>query len=101
MALLASRHFVVGDTVFMYVKTSKPGTRTPEDADTVTLVSLTEDGLPVVPPVVDFTRIDTGSYELALVTDGWGVGVYKVIVRVFKAPNRAKLLSDEFVLSPP
>jgi hypothetical protein len=96
----ADRFYLVGETVHLHVKVSKPGTRTPDDPATVALTTLklgTESMLEGVPTTA-FTRNAQGDYTLTIPTAGFPPGTYSLAVRLANGAEAVVLLTDSFVV---
>lgn len=95
--MATTRAYKIGQTVNLRAKVSKPGTKTPTDPSTVTLVDLTLGGVSVISDT-PFVRQQEGNYLLTIGTDALVPGVYKAIVRVEGGADKVWLGTDEFVL---
>lgn len=92
------RSFLVGETVHLRSRVSRPGTRTPTDPAEVALTSLTLDGVETLQAPVPFTREREGEYVLTLTTEDLVPGTYGVVIRHADGPAKVSLATDRFVL---
>ena len=94
----ADRFYLVGETVHLHVKVSKPGTKTPDDPATVSLSALKLGTTPVPVAVTDFTRNAQGDYGLTIPTAGFTPGTYSLSVTLADGSDRVVILTDTFVV---
>lgn len=96
-----SRAFLVGETVRLQLRVSRPGSGVPANPAEVRLHSLRRDGAPVDVLARGFTRVLDGQYELALPTDGMQAGAYRWVALASDGPLATSLVEDTFVLRAP
>lgn len=96
-----TRSFVVGETVHLRTRVSKPGTREPTDPASVVLTSLKRGSDVLTPATTGFTRVGQGDFLLVLPTAGLIPGEYVVVITVADGPNRISILTDRFALRLP
>jgi hypothetical protein len=92
-----NRSFRVGETVHLLARVSKPGTRTPTDAQVV-VVRVARNDVPVAISDPDFLRVAEGDYVKVLPTVGLEPGTYHVRVRISDGEQAVVLAEDTFVL---
>jgi hypothetical protein len=94
----ADRYFVVGETVHLRSRVSKPGGRTPIDPATVELTLLALEGVQTLTDPIAFIREREGEFTLGLATEDLVPGTYTVAVRHADGPQRVTVATDRFVL---
>lgn len=97
---MSDRSFMVGESVLLRVRVSKPGSRRPTDAGTVVLTSLRRGTTNVGVTTTAFTRVAEGEYELLVPTVGFTAGTYSLVVTVQGGPEKIVMVTDQFILSP-
>lgn len=97
------RSYLVGETVHLHVKVSKPGTKTPTDPNSVRLSSLNLAGESMMEgvPTLTFTRINLGDYTLVIPTVGFPLGTYDLTVTIESGPSAVVILGDRYVVQAP
>jgi hypothetical protein len=94
----ADRFYLVGETIHLHVKASKPGTKTPDDPATVVLTSLKVGGTPVTVATTAFTRVAQGDYVLTIPTVGFTPGTYSLAVTLANGADAVVILTDTCVV---
>jgi hypothetical protein len=95
-----ARSFIVGETVHLEVRVSKPGTKTPTDPTTVQLASLKKGSQAITVSSPDFTRVAEGDFTYTIHTATLQPGTYNLVVRVASGTDEVVLVPDAFVLNP-
>lgn len=94
------RSFVVGETVHLWARVSRPGSKQPYSPDIVRLTGLSRNGVAVIlPDTVDFATEKTGEFHLVLHTADLAVGTYHIVVLLSDGPDAVRIMEDDFVLS--
>lgn len=95
-----SRQFVVGETVHIGIRVSKPGTKTPVDPASVELHTLKRDGGAQTFGNSSFTKVAEGDYTYVIHTTDLQPGAYTLSVMVADGADAVVLVADQFVLNP-
>jgi hypothetical protein len=97
------KFFVIPTTVLVSIKVTNTATGAPIDPTSVTLTSITLNGLPVTVAHTAFTRVITGDYLLPIATSTLQPGSYTMLITVVGVDpldNPAStVVTDAFVLS--
>jgi hypothetical protein len=93
--------YLVGETVYLRIRVSVPGTNQAADPTSATLRGIVPDGEdPIVPGDTSFTRAQAGSYYLAVDTADLDAGAYGWVAELVSDAGTT-LAEGSFVLAPP